>query len=975
MRPSIVGVVLALIMLGVGAFAQAQDAPRLSGRGLEARLDGAEAAIAALPPTGDNSRILLRILVDVPISAADAAGIAGGLSGVVALATGRATIIVALAEARPVDVRDGAEVDSWAEALATIVERCSGRVAAWEVGATAARDVDEQAFFIKRSALAIKGVDRRALVLGADPRALPGSDSPLSEAVAPFLDGHAAPPGESIHGNVLRVGRRATDDAGFWDALVTSFEAGEAAATIAADEALLEGSGVRSSLRTALAAFPDDVGPTGGEPPLAFPAEARIRATELIRASDLSTRIVYRTGLDGRLPAAAMLVTFDDEPRDLEVHDPLSAEPRRLRVARKDGRHAAEVPLASRPLVLAWQRGRSADDVQESVAVEATVSPTVEEILARHFAAQAARDRKLVSYVSDLSTEMSYVLGATGQAIDVRIEGRYFFHESGIQEIENERFFVNGAPYRAKEGRAPELPLLQPESVQVLPLEVRLDKSYDYRLLGRDTREGRPAWKIGFRPLEGDRTAYAGTVWIDAQTFDRMAIDLVQTQLEAPVLTNEQRDTFGPVLADDGEHVLVRESRIHRTVSLLGGTVGVQVRLLFSNFRVNDAGFEQQLEQAHRSSNQMLKHVDEGLKYLRPTEDGGREIGETSSRKIFVVAGARYDEAYDGVIPLAGVNWLDYDLAGRGLQFNVFAAGAINTVSIADPSLLGSRVTLGVDAFIPFVRRRDRNHLPGTGIDEGEIVRSRIPKVDVELSRPVGRHGRAALTLGVAHESWSDDDDTAADFVAPASGWVASVGAEGELHRQGWDARVWVTRSERQGWEAWGRDLGGGPPPLEEGAEGYWKYGASVAKSWPLGRLMSAGFDAQWLGGSGLDRFSQHEFAAFGGGRLPGFDGSGIHFDEAALVRMSWGVDIAGLFGAEIEIGAGRTWNRQLPALLEDEFGTDSDHLGIALVGTLPGPWRTLIRFDVGMALWSSDHEEAEGNIVAQAVVLKLLGR
>lgn len=967
------------IMLGLPGEAAPSEPAGLSGRGLEARLEDVASALAALPASASGSpRTLLRIPVTLRADRAEADALAGALSGAVALAADRAAVIVSVTEAAPVDVREGAQVDAWAEAVAALVDRCAGRVMAWEIGGGAHRSPEEQGFFIKRTALAVKGVDRRALVLGADPRARPLADPPdLAEAVGAFLDGHVAEPGAVMApGLVLTVGRSAGSSAEAWAALVDSFERGEAAAIVAIPPDVLgsQSGSIAGAFRTAFEAFPEDAAPTGNRPPATFPGEARIEATELVVASDLSTRLPYRTRLEGRLPAAAMRVIFDEEPAGLLVHDPMSGAAAPVRHAKEGGRHVAEVPLASRPLVLSWQRARGADDVQERVAVASTVDPTVEEILARHFAAQAARDRKLVSFSADLATDMRYELGASGQAFEVRIEGTYYFHENGIQEIENERYFINGARYKPKEGKAPEIPLLQPETVQVLPLEVRLDRSYEYRLLGRADRGGRPAWKVAFKPLVEDATAFTGVVWIDAETFDRLAVDLSQTRLAPPVLVNEQKDEFGPVLASDGEHHLVRESHVHRTVSLLGGTVGVEMRMRFSNHRVNDAGFEAARAAALASSNQMLRQTDGGLKYLRTSETGERVEAESSSRKIFVVAGARYDDSYDGVIPLAGVNWLDHDLGGRGLQFNMFAAGAINTFSIADPSLFGSRVTLGVDAFVPFVKRRDRENVPGSGVDDEEIVRSRSPRVDLEISRPVGRHGRAAITLGVAHESWSKDDDTADDFVVPADTWVASLGGKAEIHRKGWDARFWVTRSERQDWEAWGRDTGSGPPPLQ-GDQGYWKWGTSVARSWHLGKMQSVGFDAHWVGGSGLDRFSQHEFAAFGGRRLPGFDGSGIHFDEAALLKLSWGADVAGVFGAQVEVGVGRTWNRQMPDAVEDEFGPDSDHVGIAFVGTVPGPWSTVIRFDVGAALHSSDHDDAEGNIVAQAVVLKLLGR
>lgn len=937
-----------------------------SGVGLDAELSQAEQASLALPE-GFRDRLLLRLRLPAGQDPREQAAALVALDAVAR----RARVVVALApeDASAVDVRDGAGVDAWAERVATLVEAGTGRVAAWEIPASPGRADEEQAFFIKRTALAIKGVDRRALVLASEPRAWPAGS--LSEAVAPFVDGLAVPAGVPQVAGALRTGVPAAADGGAWAAAVNAFAAGDLAVTV--DAPLADPSRTARSLQALLEAIPEDASPSGNEPVVSFPAEVPVSAIELIVGSDLSTRVVFAPTLEGRLPGARMVATFTDEPRGLQVLDPESA-PSSPRVVRRGSAWLAEVPLVRRPLVLSWERARSDDEMEEQVAVSREIEPTVEEILAKHFAAQAARDRRLESYVADLSTEMRYELGASGQTFDVRIEGRYYFGP-GVREIENLRWFVNGAKFERKNGRMPEIPLMQPDKVQVMPLELRLDKSYEYVLHGKEDRGGRPAWKVSFKPSAADVNAYAGTVWIDRQTHDRLAVDLVQTRLEPPVLTNEQMDAYGPVLAEDGEHWMVRESRIHRTVSLLGAAVGIQMRLLFSNFRVNAPDFEQQHAQALRSPHQMLRDTDEGLKYLRPTDGGGREVAESSTRKIFVAAGARYDDAYEHVLPLAGVNWLDYDAFGKGLQLNVFAAGAINTLSIADPSLFGSRVTLGADVFLPFIRRRDRNAVPGSGVAEGEIVNSRIPTVALEASRPMGRHARIAGTLAVERQDWSRNDETDATFVPPADAWVGALGVKADVHRKGWDSRIWISRSARSEWRAWGRDAGAGPPPVDEASKGFWKWGANLDKTWPVAKLQTFGFDAQYLGGSGLDRFSQHEFSAFGGTRLPGFDGSGIHFDQAALLRLSYGVDVAGAFGAQVQVGYGRTWNRSLPAAVRDEFGEDSDQLGIALIGTVPGPWGTLIRFDLGTALWSSDYESAEGNLIAQFIVLKLLGK
>mgnify|MGYP000597386412 CR=1 FL=1 len=65
-----------------------------------------------------------------------------------------------------------------------------------------------------------------------------------------------------------------------------------------------------------------------------------------------------------------------------------------------------------------------------------------------------------------------------------------------------EDFFFEGVKWRS--GRLPELPLIQPEKVITLPLDLTLDKTYSYRLIGRDRVGGREAYELEFQPFDPD---------------------------------------------------------------------------------------------------------------------------------------------------------------------------------------------------------------------------------------------------------------------------------------------------------------------------------------------------------------------------------------------------------------------------------------------------------------------------------------
>ena len=48
---------------------------------------------------------------------------------------------------------------------------------------------------------------------------------------------------------------------------------------------------------------------------------------------------------------------------------------------------------------------------------------------------------------------------------------------------------------------------MQPDKVNVVPLDVHLDKSYSYELRGKVEHHGRPAWRIGTARLLISRSA------------------------------------------------------------------------------------------------------------------------------------------------------------------------------------------------------------------------------------------------------------------------------------------------------------------------------------------------------------------------------------------------------------------------------------------------------------------------------------
>jgi hypothetical protein len=269
------------------------------------------------------------------------------------------------------------------------------------------------------------------------------------------------------------------------------------------------------------------------------------------------------------------------------------------------------------------------------------------------------------------------------------------------------------------------------------------------------------------------------------------------------------------------------------------------------------------------------------------------------------------------------------------------------------------------------VKQADRLRGPDD-IDDDVEASSREPRLSVSVGRPIGSFAQVGFETRLSHQAWSDTDDTSSDFAVPHDTLVVAALGTFEVHAGGWDARASVERAERTDWEPWGPLDAGGEPTIDSAA-GYWRWRAGVGRTFRPTALQAVTVEAEYLGGDDLDRFSQYEFSAVGGAQLPGFEGTGIHFDEAKIVDVTWALSLFGRLGIDVTVGAAQTRNALLSAVDLADIGFDSTHVGIGLGGTLPGPWRTIVRFDIGAPVSSPDYEDVVGRITGQVLFTKLL--
>lgn len=858
----------------------------------------------------------------------------------------------------------------------------------WRTGgeASAAPDPAEVAFFIKRAAVAITGARPGATVVAGPFPAEPAFLRELyAQDVAAYMDGVALAPAEpeAIGAAVETVGEL---DPGR-PVVVDGLPLPEAPARALAKAAELAGQGVAVAFFDVPEAGPETLGPfvtlarelrgdlsydpgydLGG-------AEGVSGAWTFVRGEDLALRTIVELEPGGVEPGAEVRLTYPDpQLRAPEAVDPASGEPRALFGLRR-GPDGLSVPVpADRPVwILRLERGQATDlpsTVEEELTVGGERQIPVEEILRRLQAFEDAQARRLDHFSATNTTHLRFGAGAGQQAVEATLEGAFFFRQGLGFDWAWQRFFINGVRWRGE--RIPEIPLVQPEKAAALPLEITFTREYAYRLVGSDTVDGRDAWVVEFRPAAGaeDGKLYRGRVWIDKEHYARVRSRAVQLGLEGEVLSNEETLHYTPVtaggepvpwsaVAPGGEgFVLPLRFTGQQLLSVVNATAVVERETLLSNVRVNGPEFEERRLAVMDSDATMVRDTERGLRYLVKEEGSEERIVQEGfdTGRLFALGGVFYDDALDYPLPLAGINYFDFDFKGTGNQLNAFFGGALLTVNYADPRLAGSRWDVGGDVFALAVPLTDQLYRGGEEVP-GEEVESRTANLSLNAGRPLGSFVKLGAEYELTWVGYGRSDDTAAGFTPPSDHLRHTVQLQGRYARSGYSLRLGGSYNRRSEWEPWGFT---GNPEFREDHEDYLLWSATLAKTWHLPGFQKIGAELVYAGGEDLDRFSKYGFGFFGDTRVQGYQSNRVRAEELAAAHLSYGFEVGEFL--RIDAVGDAAWATDEATGLQDELLA-----GVGLQGTFMGPWQTVVNLDVGVPV-----EGPDDGFVAYVVFLKL---
>jgi len=952
------GVLFLSLLSAPGSAAQAQDRPSPRPR------VAVEDTLSGPPPTIDPTPALpvaARVLASLDNRALD--------ERLAAYAARKVPVWLAVTAPDSVDA-----MDRWRAALQALLARHGDGIIILEVETSA--DLKLAAFAMRLAATEVRSARESIHVaLGGARLARTGTLVELyTSELAPYLD-LLALPAETDHSEAAAHLQKVDPEARI--ALVggeAGEQADEAARRVLDSQLETLGTNVtahawRSSavLQSALRALAPLARLLTGDITTLDSAAARLALS--LNGRDVTSSTRHRLLFDNR-SFATYLVYWGDAPAhalDVSLTLPVEGVPVVYRLADgskqsaanysrnpETGQVRARVPLTRGPMLVDFNEGASAVFV-ERTDVSAERQLAVEEIIARHQQQQRAQDALVRHYIASARTEQHFRPTMTDPGYDVVTENRYYVATDGI-EWEELSFSVNGSRWGADR---PPFPLLQPEKVLSLPLQLRFDADYRYRLSGTERVGEYDCYVVRFDPVREGPSLYRGTVWIERRTFARVKVQAVQNGLSAPVVSNEEEQTYLPVTAIGNRPIFLFAGLTARQIMLIAGrNILVEKIVAFDDFRVNDPGFEEARTSARRGNGVMYRETDRGLRYYIK-EGEQRVVSDRATKTAKALAmGVTLDPSYAFPLPILGINYLNFEFRGPETQLAVLFGGVLAAGNVQRPKLGNTPLDASVDFFAIAVPSSDRLY-EAAGEREAERVLTWPLSTGVNLGWQYTPFQKVTGQYQFRFDGYARDTTTSETFRVPATSVTNGFGAAWEYRRHGYSMVLNGTWFGRLGWREWGFEPDGGSPAT------YARYSASLSRDFYFNVFHKVHLNGAWFGGRDLDRFAKYQFGMFDDTRIHGVPASGARFEELGMMRGSYSFNIFELYRLDLFIE--QAWGRD--RVLDPAWQPIT---GIGAAVNLRAKWNTILRVDAGKS-FLPERYRGIGSATLQVLLLKPL--
>ena len=132
------------------------------------------------------------------------------------------------------------------------------------------------------------------------------------------------------------------------------------------------------------------------------------------------------------------------------------------------------------------------------------------------------------------------------------------------------------------------------------------------------------------------------------------------------MVSNEEIQTYAPVVTLEDRPIFLFTGLTARQIILMAGrNILVEKTVGFTDFEVNNPGFEEVRGDARGSTHVMYRETDHGLRYF-VKEGEKRVISERPTRSIRALAiGTTIDPSYAFPLPMFGINYLNFEFGIR----------------------------------------------------------------------------------------------------------------------------------------------------------------------------------------------------------------------------------------------------------------------------------------------------------------------
>jgi len=745
-------------------------------------------------------------------------------------------------------------------------------------------------------------------------------------------------------------------------------------ASLASDVLAIAAEGEPPALEAAVGALRALAPLLSGEVDAIDPGASSLRLTA--QGQDVSAQVPHRLLFENRTFGMYLFYRAEENATPLDVTLTVPIEGTAIVVDlsrgrqtpaggyRRDGQSVqVQAPQTGRPMLLDFN-AEATEVFAARSGVTAELPLSVDEIIARHRVQQASQDLLLQHYSARVLMEQHFRPTVADVGYDVVTENRFFSDRDGV-EWEELSFSVNGSHWGADR---PPFPLLQPEKVLSLPLQLRFGSDYRYRVDGMERVDGFDCYVVKFDPVEGKQSLYRGTVWIDRRTFARVRVHAVQTNLSAPVVSNEETQRYRPVASIDGHPLFLFERLTARQIVMIAGrNLLVEKSVAFSDFVVNGADFGETRQAARAGDRIMYRETDQGLRYF-VKQGTGRVVSDRATQKAKAMAmGITIDPSFGFPLPIFGINYLNFALGGRqDTQLAMLFAGVLAAINIQRPKIANTPFDASVDLFVIAVPSSDRVH-DAQGERSDERVITWPETTGLNLGWQYTPFQKGTFQYQFRFDGYHKDTTTVDAFQVPSSTLTNGFGGAYEYRRGGYSFVANGAWYKRTNWKPWGladpSASGGG---LEAPQRTYLRYSAGLSRDVFLGIFQKLHFNAGYFGGKHLDRFSRYQFGLFDDTRIHGVPASGLRFDELAMIRGSYTFNIFEQYRIDLFLERASGRDRIAGRRWQSLTGT-----GIAL--NVRAPFGTILRADIGHSFLPSRYRGI-GSTVVQIMFLKPLG-